>query len=175
MRTRLGRAGLYYEPKFDFGAFDETGYRVKQADNTSTTRSSRASGPRLARRRSGCEPWRVQRAAATKVAHVTADVERPTEAGDAEIALDLDGDFDSARPPTDAVLVPDVLASERPEEGVRKIAAILARRTTLREHGQHPRSRHAPQLFRPVFIHGASRASSISHTRGCSRSIVQEA
>ena len=33
-KVRLGQAGLFYEPKFDFGSFDESGYRVKQADNT---------------------------------------------------------------------------------------------------------------------------------------------
>ena len=30
-KVRLGQAGLFYEPKFDFGLFDESGYRVKQA------------------------------------------------------------------------------------------------------------------------------------------------
>ena len=67
---------------------------------------------------------------AEKVVHVTsADVERPTAAGDAEaIALDLNGDFDRELGVRryDCVLALDVIEHlERPEESVRKIAAIL--------------------------------------------------
>jgi hypothetical protein len=32
-KVRLVQDGLYYEPKFDFGLFEGSGYRVKQADN----------------------------------------------------------------------------------------------------------------------------------------------
>ena len=96
-KVRLGQAGLYYEPKFDFGSFDESGYRVKQADNTLHHEI-------LSRDLAG--DWRVadlgssrgvlSAQLAEKVAHVTsADVERPPDAGAAEaIELDLDGDFD---------------------------------------------------------------------------------
>jgi SAM-dependent methyltransferase len=73
---------------------------------------------------------------AEKVAHVTsADVERPPDAGAAEaVELDLDGDFDHAlgRQQYDCVLVLDVLEHlKQPEEGVRKIAAILKPGGTL--------------------------------------------
>jgi glycosyltransferase involved in cell wall biosynthesis len=136
-KSRLGQAGLYYEPKFDFGSFDESGYRVKQADNTLHHEILSREWPR---------DWRVADLGASrgvfsaqlakKVAHVTsADVERPTEAGDAEaIALDLDGDFDKTLGSRqyDAVLVLDVLEHlKRPEEGVRKIAEILKPGGTL--------------------------------------------
>ena len=136
-KSRLGQAGLYYEPKFDVGAFDDTGYRVKQADNTLHHEILSREWP---------PDWRVADLGASrgvfsaqlakKVAHVTsADVERPTEAGAAEaIALDLDGDFDSVlgRHQYDAVLVLDVLEHlKRPEDGVRKIAEILKPGGTL--------------------------------------------
>ena len=136
-KSRLGQAGLYYEPKFDVGAFDDAGYRVKQADNTLHHEILSREWP---------PDWRVADLGASrgvfsaqlakKVAHVTsADVERPTEAGAAEaIALDLDGDFDSVlgRHQYDAVLVLDVLEHlKRPEDGVRKIAEILKPGGTL--------------------------------------------
>jgi glycosyltransferase involved in cell wall biosynthesis/SAM-dependent methyltransferase len=136
-KVRLGQAGLFYEPKFDFGTFDESGYRVKQADNTLHHEILARDWP---------ADWRVadlgssrgvlSAQLAKKVAHVTsADVERPAEAGDAEaIELDLDGDFDRTlgRGRYDCVLVLDVLEHlKRPEEGVRKIAEILKPGGTL--------------------------------------------
>ena len=136
-KVRLGQAGLYYEPKFDFGSFDESGYRVKQADNTLHHEILSRQWPR---------DWRVADLGASrgvlsaeiarKVAHVTsADVERPPDAGAAEaIQLDLDGDFDRVlgRHQYDCVLVLDVLEHlKRPEEGVRKIAEILKPGGTL--------------------------------------------
>src|SRR4051812_4280059 len=33
-KVRLGEAGLFYEPKFDFGTFEDSGYRMKEAPNT---------------------------------------------------------------------------------------------------------------------------------------------
>jgi SAM-dependent methyltransferase len=135
--VRLGQAGLFYEPKFDFGSFDESGYRVKQADNTLHHEILSRDWPR---------DWRVadlgssrgvlSAQLAEKVAHVTsADVERPPDAGAAEaIELDLDGDFDKVlgRHQYDCVLVLDVLEHlKRPEEGVRKIAEILKPGGTL--------------------------------------------
>ena len=136
-KVRLGQAGLFYEPKFDFGSFDESGYRVKQADNTLHHEILSRDWP---------PDWRVadlgssrgvlSAQLAQKVAHVTsADVERPPDAGAAEaIELDLDGDFDRTlgRHQYDCVLVLDVLEHlKRPEEGVRKIAEILKPGGTL--------------------------------------------
>jgi glycosyltransferase involved in cell wall biosynthesis len=136
-KARLGQAGLFYEPKFDFGAFDESGYRLKEAHNTLHHWILSREWP---------HDWRVADLGASrgvlsaqlaqKVAHVTsADVERPPDAGDAEaIELDLDADFDRmlGRHQYDCVLVLDVLEHlKRPEEGVRKIAEILKPRGTL--------------------------------------------
>jgi glycosyltransferase involved in cell wall biosynthesis/SAM-dependent methyltransferase len=130
-KLRLGQVGLFYEPKFDFGAFDESGYRVKQADNTLHHEIMSRSWPRewhVADLGSGRGVLSAK--LAEKVVHVTsADVERPTAAGDAEaIALDLNGDFDRELGVRryDCVLALDVIEHlERPEESVRKIAAIL--------------------------------------------------
>src|SRR5207248_9040419 len=33
-KARLTEVGLFYEPRFDFGVFEEAGYRVKTAKNT---------------------------------------------------------------------------------------------------------------------------------------------
>jgi glycosyltransferase involved in cell wall biosynthesis len=130
-KLRLGQAGLYYEPKFDFGAFEESGYRLKQAGNTLHHEIlSREWPPDWRVADLGASRGVLSAQLAKKVAHVTsADVERPPDAGDAEaIALDLDGDFDRVlgRREYDCVLVLDVLEHlKRPEEGVRKIAEIL--------------------------------------------------
>ena len=136
-KVRLGQAGLFYEPKFDFGSFEESGYRVKEADNTLHHEILARDWP---------SEWRVADLGASRgvfsaqlarrVAHVTsADVEQPTDAGAAEaIAVDLDGDFDRVlgRHQYDCVLVLDVLEHlKRPEEGVRKIAEILKPGGTL--------------------------------------------
>jgi SAM-dependent methyltransferase len=136
-KVRLGQAGLFYEPKFDFGTFDESGYRVKQADNTLHHDILERRWPR---------DWRVadlgssrgvlSAKLAEKVAHVTsADVVRPPDAGAADaVELDLDGDFDRVlgKHQYDCVLVLDVLEHlKQPEEGVRKIAAILKPGGTL--------------------------------------------
>ena len=137
VKVRLGEAGLFYEPKFDFGTFDETGYRVKQAGNSlhhEILSREWPSGWRVADL--GASRGVLSAQLARKVAHVTsADVERPSEAGDAEaIELDLDADFDRTlgRHQYDCVLVLDVLEHlKRPEEGVRKIAEILKPGGTL--------------------------------------------
>jgi glycosyltransferase involved in cell wall biosynthesis len=130
-KARLTEVGLFYEPKFDFGRFDETGYRVKEAANSLHQEILRRHWP---------ADWHVADLGANrgilsarlaeKVAHVTAvDVERPSEAGVAEaLALDLDGDFDRelGHARYDCVLALDVIEHlERPEDGARKIAAIL--------------------------------------------------
>jgi glycosyltransferase involved in cell wall biosynthesis len=136
-KSRLGQAGLFYEPKFDFGAFDESGYRVKQADNTLHHEIlSREWPPDWRVADLGSSRGVLSAQLAEKVAHVTsADVERPQDAGAAEaIELDLDGDFDRTlgRHQYDCVLVLDVLEHlKNPEEGVRKIAEILKPGGTL--------------------------------------------
>jgi glycosyltransferase involved in cell wall biosynthesis len=136
-KVRLGQAGLYYEPKFDFGTFEDSGYRVKEAPNTLHHDILSRDWPR---------DWQVadlgssrgvlSAKLAEKVAHVTsADVERPPDAGAAEaLALDLNGDFDRelGHRRYDAVLALDVIEHlERPEEGVRKLGAILKPGGTL--------------------------------------------
>jgi glycosyltransferase involved in cell wall biosynthesis len=136
-KVRLGQAGLFYEPKFDFGVFDESGYRVKQADNTLHHEIlSREWPPDWRVADLGSSRGVLSAQLAEKVAHVTsADVERPPEAGAAEaIELDLDGDFDRVlgRHQYDCVLMLDVLEHlKRPEEGVRKIGEILKPGGTL--------------------------------------------
>lgn len=136
-KSRLGEAGLYYEPKFDFGSFDESGYRVKQADNTLHHEIlARPWPPEWNVADLGASRGVLSAQIARKVAHVTsADVEAPTDAGDAEaIALDLDGDFDRVlgHDRYDCVLVLDVLEHlKRPEEGVRKLGEILKPGGTL--------------------------------------------
>jgi glycosyltransferase involved in cell wall biosynthesis len=136
-KLRLGQAGLYYEPKFDFGLFDESGYRVKEAPNTLHHEIlARDWPPDWHVADLGSSRGVLSAQLAAKVAHVTsADVDRPTDAGDAEaIALDLNGDFDQelGRRRYDCVLMLDVIEHlERPEEGVRKAAAILKPGGTL--------------------------------------------
>jgi glycosyltransferase involved in cell wall biosynthesis len=136
-KSRLGQAGLFYEPKFDFGSFDESGYRVKQADNTLHHEIlSREWPPDWRVADLGSSRGVLSAQLAQKVAHVTsADVERPVDAGAAEaIELDLDADFDRilGRHQYDCVLVLDVLEHlKRPEEGVRKIGEILKPGGTL--------------------------------------------
>jgi glycosyltransferase involved in cell wall biosynthesis len=130
-KVRLGQVGLYYEPKFDFGTFEETGYRVKAAPNSLHHEILSREWP---------ADWHVadlgsnrgvlSAKIASKVAHVTSvDVERPSEAGDAEaVALDLNDDFVQVlgRCRFDCVAMLDVIEHlERPEEGVRKAAEIL--------------------------------------------------
>jgi glycosyltransferase involved in cell wall biosynthesis len=130
-KVRLAEVGLFYEPKFDFGVFDESGYLVKRAENSLHFHIL-------------SQPWErswqvvdlganrgvLSAKLAPKVAHVTAvDLEEPSQAGGAEpVALDLNGDFDTVlgRRRYDAVLALDLIEHlDAPEEGVRKMAAIL--------------------------------------------------
>ena len=136
-KVRLSDVGLFYEPKFDFGLFEKTGYRLKQSDNTLHHEVLTREWP---------ADWQVADLGASrgvlsalladKVAHVTSvDRERPSEAGRAEaFAVDLDGDFDRelglAR--YDCVVALDVIEHlRRPEESVQKVAAILKPGGTL--------------------------------------------
>jgi glycosyltransferase involved in cell wall biosynthesis/SAM-dependent methyltransferase len=130
-KARLAEVGLFYEPKFDFGVFDEKGYVVKEAPN-----SLHQDILGLGWQRDwqvadlGANRGVLSARLAERVAHVTAvDLEAPREAGAAEaLALDLDGPFDETlgRRRFDAVLALDVIEHlKRPEEGVRRIAEIL--------------------------------------------------
>lgn len=130
-KVRLSEVGLFYEPRFDFGAHDESGYRVKTAENTLHHYIlNRDWDPKWHVADLGANRGNVSARLARKVAHVTAaDIEAPTEAGDAyAIALDLNGDFDLelGRRRYDAVLALDVIEHlDSPEDAVRKLAAIL--------------------------------------------------
>jgi glycosyltransferase involved in cell wall biosynthesis len=130
-KVRLSEVGLFYEPKFDFGVFDESGYRIKAAENTlhqHVLAQSWDTSWHVADL--GANRGVLSAQLAPRVAHVTSvDLELPLEAGEAEpVALDLNADFDAelGHRRYDAVLALDVIEHlSRPEEGVRKIAAIL--------------------------------------------------
>jgi glycosyltransferase involved in cell wall biosynthesis len=136
-KVRLMQVGLFYEPKFDFGLFDQSGYRLKRGENTLHHEViTREWPPDWHVADLGASHGALSAQLAAKVAHVTSvDRERPSEAGDAEaVALDLDGDFDRelGRHRYDCVVALDVIEHlARPEEGVRKIAAILKPGGTL--------------------------------------------
>jgi glycosyltransferase involved in cell wall biosynthesis len=136
-KLRLSEVGLFYEPRFDFGAFDEGGYRVKSAVNTlHHDILSRAWDPSWNVADLGASRGVLSARIADKVAHVSSvDVEAPEEAGNAEaLAVDLNGDFDRVlgHRRYDAVLALDVIEHlAQPEEGARKIAAILKPGGTL--------------------------------------------
>jgi 2-polyprenyl-3-methyl-5-hydroxy-6-metoxy-1,4-benzoquinol methylase len=136
-KARLQDLGLYYEPKFDFGRFEQTGYVLKQGENTLHRDVLERDWP---------ADWHVADIGASrgalsallaeKVAHVTSvDRERPLDAGRAEaIALDLDGDFDTelGQNRYDCVVMLDVIEHLRnPEESARRIASILKPGGTL--------------------------------------------
>jgi glycosyltransferase involved in cell wall biosynthesis len=130
-KARIAEVGLLYEPRFDFGLFEETGYRVKTAPNSLHRRIlAQRWDPHWYVADLGASRGLLSSEIAERVAHVTAaDRETPASAGKAEaVALDLDGDFDVSlgRRRYDVVLALDVLEHlRRPEEGIRKIAAIL--------------------------------------------------
>ena len=130
-KVRLAEVGLFYEPKFDFGAFDKSGYVVKSAENSlhqhilAQPWSKKWNVADL-----GANRGVLSAQIATRVAGVTAvDIERPSAAGDAEaVAIDLNSQFDEVLGPKryDVVLALDLIEHlARPEEGVRKMAAIL--------------------------------------------------
>ena len=130
-KLRLGQVGLYYEPKFDFGLFEESGYLFKEGGNTlhqEILGREWPAGWRVADL--GAGRGALSARIAEKVAHVSSvDVERPLDAGAAEaLALNLNGDFDHelGLRRFDCVVALDVIEHlERPEEGMRKISAIL--------------------------------------------------
>jgi len=128
---------MFYEPKFDFGSFDVSGYRVKEATNSLHHEIlSREWPPDWRIADLGASRGVLSARLAKRVAHVTAgDLTRPPDAGAAEaIELDLDGDFDQTlgRHAYDCVLALDVLEHLRvPEQAVAKIAEILKPGGTL--------------------------------------------
>jgi glycosyltransferase involved in cell wall biosynthesis/SAM-dependent methyltransferase len=130
-KVRLSEVGLFYEPRFDFGSHDESGYLVKTADNSLHQYILGGEwDPTWHVADLGANRGVLSAQLARRVAHVTsADIEAPTQAGDAHpIALDLNADFDVelGRRRYDAVLALDVIEHlDSPEEAVRKIAAIL--------------------------------------------------
>jgi glycosyltransferase involved in cell wall biosynthesis len=136
-KARLQDLGLYYEPKFDFGRFEQTGYVLKQTANTlhhDVLSRSWPSNWQVAD--IGASRGGLSALLAEKVAHVTSvDRERPRSAGRAEaIALDLDGDFDRelGHARYDCVVMLDVIEHLRnPEESARRVASILKPGGTL--------------------------------------------
>jgi glycosyltransferase involved in cell wall biosynthesis len=130
-KVRLADAGMFYEPKFDFGLFEAAGYRVKRAENTLHHHIlSQPWDPASEIADLGANRGVLSAQLAQRVRHVTAvDLEQPHDAGDAEVvAADLDDHFDAllGRRRYDAVLALDVIEHlKRPEDGVRKIANIL--------------------------------------------------
>jgi glycosyltransferase involved in cell wall biosynthesis len=136
-KLRLGEIGLFYEPKFDFGTFEEAGYRVKRAVNSLHHYIlTRRWNPDWTVADLGANKGVLSSQLARQVAAVTAvDLVRPESAGSAEaIALDLDGDFDTAlgHRRYDAVLALDLIEHlAQPEDGVEKISAILKPHGTL--------------------------------------------
>jgi glycosyltransferase involved in cell wall biosynthesis len=130
-KVRLAEVGLFYEPKFDFGAFDKSGYVVKSAENSlhqhilAQPWSKKWNVADL-----GANRGVLSAQIATRVAGVTAvDIERPSAAGAAEaVAIDLNSQFDEVLGPKryDVVLALDLIEHlSRPEDGVRRMAAIL--------------------------------------------------
>lgn len=130
-KVLLQDVGLFYEPKFDFGRFEETGYVLKRAGNTLHHDILERDWPAHWHVADvGANRGALSALLAEKVAHVTSvDRERPADAGRAEaIALDLDGEFDRelGRARYDCVVMLDVIEHLRnPEESTRRIASIL--------------------------------------------------
>ena len=130
-KARLTEVGLFYEPKFDFGTFDEAGYVVKQAPNSlhqHILNQHWDANWRVADL--GANRGILSSRLAEKVGHVVSvDLEQPTLAGRAEArSLDLNGDFDAelGHRQFDVVLALDVIEHLRdPERAVRRIASLL--------------------------------------------------
>jgi 2-polyprenyl-3-methyl-5-hydroxy-6-metoxy-1,4-benzoquinol methylase len=130
-KARLSRLGVYYEPRFDFGLFEDGAYLFKQGENTlHQTILSRDWPADWHVVDLGASRGALSARVAEKVAHVTAvDLESPADAGHAHaLALDLNRAFDEelGHGRYDCVVALDLIEHlERPEEGIRKIAAIL--------------------------------------------------
>jgi glycosyltransferase involved in cell wall biosynthesis len=136
-KVRLAELGLFYDPKFDFGLFEESSRHVRAASNSlHQAILSRPWPPEWHVAELGAGSGALSAELAERVAQVTAvDRLQPERAGRAEaLVLDLDGDFDETlgRRRYDCVLALDVLEHlDRPENGIRKIAAILKPGGTL--------------------------------------------
>ena len=136
-KVRLADAGLFYEPKFDFGSFEERGYVLKSASNSLHQYVLGLPWKREWRVADlGADRGRLSARLAERVDSVTAaGLRRPEEAGAAEaIALDLNEPFDETlgRRQYDAVLALDVIEHlDDPEAAARRIAAVLKPGGTL--------------------------------------------
>jgi glycosyltransferase involved in cell wall biosynthesis len=136
-KVRLADAGLFYEPRFDFGLFEKSGYLIKSASNSLHQYVvAQRWDPTWQVADLGADRGLLSAKIAERVAHVTSvGLEKPSEAGGAEaIALDLDEPFESilGRRRYDVVLALDVIEHLRnPEEAVRRIAAVMKPGATL--------------------------------------------
>jgi glycosyltransferase involved in cell wall biosynthesis len=130
-KARLVELGLFYEPMFDFGLFEKSGYLLKEAPNSLHQDLLALEWPAAWRVADlGANRGVLSARLAERVAHVTAaDLLAPTEAGTATpVAIDLDGDFGGLLgwQRFDAVLALDVIEHlKQPEAAVRAIAEIL--------------------------------------------------
>jgi glycosyltransferase involved in cell wall biosynthesis len=136
-KVRLADAGLFYEPRFDFGLFEKSGYLIKSASNSLHQYVvAQRWDPTWQVADLGADRGLLSAKIAERVAHVTSvGLEKPSDAGGAEaIALDLDEPFESilGRRRYDVVLALDVIEHLRnPEEAVRRIAAVMKPGATL--------------------------------------------
>jgi glycosyltransferase involved in cell wall biosynthesis len=136
-KARLADAGLFFEPKFDFGVFEESGYLIKEAANSLHQYVlAQHWDPDWDVADLGADRGILSAKLAERVRHVTsAGLDRPSEAGRAEaIALDLDEPFDSVlgQRRYDVVLALDVIEHLRdPEDALRRIAAVMKPGATL--------------------------------------------
>lgn len=130
-KVRLAQLGLFYEPKFDFGLFEEVGYaRKSAATSLHHYVLGRDWDPTWEVADLGANRGLLSAELAHRVRHVVSvDRERPDRAGSAEaLAVDLDGPFDETlgRRRFDAVIALDVIEHlSDPELAARKIANIL--------------------------------------------------
>jgi glycosyltransferase involved in cell wall biosynthesis len=129
-KVRLAEAGLFYEPKFDFGVFEQRGYKVKAAANSlhQYVLSQRWEADWEVADL-GADRGILSARLAERVQHVTSvGLALPSEAGAAEpMVLDLNEAFDEVLGSNrfDGVLALDVIEHlDDPEAAVKRIARI---------------------------------------------------